>query len=97
MITGTLDLDANTVSGIVDAPHFYGSELQVQCAIWEPGGTNLNTTAQAEEGSYSCDFDDAGWDLDTNQTVAVYYFELDGDAVAYTFRQYGIFLPVIRR
>jgi hypothetical protein len=96
-ITGALNLDANTINGMITAPGWPGEVLQVACNIWEPGAPGINVAASADGGGYSCDFDDVGWDLNYEDDVAVYYFEPDGDAVVSTFILHGIYLPVIRR
>jgi uncharacterized repeat protein (TIGR01451 family) len=58
--------------------------LDVRCDIWnvaEPP-TAITPTVDPDGGSYLCDFDDVGWDLDWGQMVAVMYSEPDGDRVA---------------
>lgn len=80
-ITGDLDADTNTVSGILHAPWFTGT-LNVRCEVWvEMGPPGIDTTADANGGAFTCDFDDVGWDLEPGQDVAVMYWEPDGDQI----------------
>ncbi len=80
-ISGTLDVDANTITGSIFAPWF-SETLRVRCEVWvENGPPGIETSADPDGGSYVCDFDDVGWDLLPGQDVAVRYFEPDGDAV----------------
>ncbi|MFZ0547110.1 MAG: PKD domain-containing protein [Candidatus Promineifilaceae bacterium] len=79
-ITADLDAAENTVSGTLNAP-FMGM-LEVRCAVWvEMGPPEIITTADADGGSFLCDFDDVSWDLEPGQDVAVMYVEPDGDLV----------------
>ena len=81
IISGLLDEAENTVTGNLDADWFAGS-LVVRCGVWvESGPAAIDTTADTNGGSFSCDFDDVGWDLLRGDTVAVSYFEPDGDQV----------------
>lgn len=80
-ITGKLDGINNTVQGILVAEGFTGT-LNVACAVWaDPGPSPIFTTAVANGGSFSCDFDDVGWDLERGDIVAVSYYEPDLDQV----------------
>ena len=85
MVTGSLDFDENTVNGTIQANWFSG-DLNVRCEVWVEGGPDgIDTSADANGGSYACDFDDRGWDLQTGQDVAVRYMEPDGDLVINVF------------
>ena len=80
-ITGLLDAAENTVSGIVNAA-WVSDTVNVSCEIWVMDGPEpVRTTAVADGGSFTCDFDNVGWDLAPLQRVAVMYFEEDGDRV----------------
>jgi uncharacterized repeat protein (TIGR01451 family) len=86
-ITGNLDIGENTVEGTMTAN--FAQTLSVRCEVWvENGPDGIDTTAEPNGGSYSCDFDDVGWDLLPGQTVSVRYYEPDdNDAVVNTFRE----------
>ncbi len=84
-ITGIVDADENTLSGTVTASPWTGL-LNYQCEVWvENGPTGIDGTVDPAGGSYACDFDDVGWDLQAGQTVVLRYFEPDGDSVINTF------------
>jgi hypothetical protein len=75
----------NTVSGVVNAPWFSGT-LTVTCMIWgDVVVAPIETSADANGGAYSCDFDGVGWDLAPGDSVAVMYSEPDGDGVINVF------------
>ncbi|NUM44758.1 MAG: DUF11 domain-containing protein [Anaerolineales bacterium] len=82
-INGALDFAADTVWGTVDAPWFNPDSLTVRCEVWvENGPPAIDVEGvPADGGSYFCDFSTVGWDLLLGQTVAVRYFEPDGDSV----------------
>ena len=41
----------------------YTGTLNVRCAVWaDPGPSPIYTTADANGGSFSCDFDAGTWD-----------------------------------
>jgi len=53
--------------------------LNVRCDVWVQNGPNgIDTTADPNGGSYSCDFGGA-WDILPGQDVAVMYIEPDRD------------------
>ncbi|MDH4208811.1 MAG: hypothetical protein OEV76_08050, partial [Anaerolineae bacterium] len=87
IISGTLDLDADTVSGTISAPWFSEQVelLDGRCAVWEDGGPGEAFQVDPDGGSYSCDFGALGWDLQPGQNVAVRYHEPDGDSVINVF------------
>jgi len=86
-IEGALDVDENTIVGSIHAPWFSPTPLIVRCEVWiENGPPGIEIPdIDADGGSYSCDFDDVGWDLQPGQTVAVRYVEPDGDTVINIF------------
>ena len=80
-ISTTADEVENTVSGELDANWFAGP-LAVYCDVWEDSGPpSVIKSVDPDGGSFVCDFDDVGWNLQKGQTVAVRYFEPDGDSV----------------
>lgn len=89
IINGQVDIDEDTVSGSIEAPWFAPQTLTVRCEVWienGPDGVEVQGVA-ADGGEYTCDFDDVGWDLEYQHTVAVMLFEPDGDQVINIFDQ----------
>jgi hypothetical protein len=85
-ITGVADDVENTVSGTINAPWF-DVPLRVRCEVWvDNGPPSIYTEADPDGGSYLCDFDDVGFDLQTSQDVAVRYYEPDGNRVINVFQ-----------
>ena len=85
-ISGVVDLQADTVAGTIQAGWFTQT-LPVFCEVWvENGPPAVETSAEPDGGSYTCDLASVGWDLLPGQTVAVSYVEPDGDAVTYPFQ-----------
>ena len=85
-ISGALNLLQNTVAGTIDTP--FDIDLPVQCEVWPEGGPGsqpVRVQVSGDGGAYACDFDDVGWDLGPNETVAVSYYEPDGDRVINVF------------
>ncbi len=77
-----VDMEADTVSGTLQAPWFAPLSLTVSCEIWEEFAPAIEITdVLADGGSYFCDFNTQGWDLQPNQTIAVRYYEPDDDTV----------------
>jgi uncharacterized repeat protein (TIGR01451 family) len=75
------DAAENTVEGTLDADWFTGP-LDVWCEIWAPAApAPIETSAATDGGTFFCDFDDVGWDLERGDMVAVSYFEPDGDRI----------------
>ena len=90
-VTGALDLDADTVSGTVNADWFPGP-LALRCEIaGQAPGTFISLSVDPDGGIYSCDFDDVAWDLTALDGVLVSYAEPDGDRV---FNRIGLSLFV---
>jgi hypothetical protein len=86
-ISGTLDADADTISGAISAPWFSPLTLTVSCEVWEWGAPQIIITdVNADGGSYFCDFGAEGWDVQPGQDVAVRYYEPDGDTVINMFQ-----------
>ncbi len=80
-IEGLPDAAVDAATGTLDADWFEGP-LDVRCEIWAPSGPPpIDTTADPDGGAFDCDFGDIGWDLQWGETVAVSYFEPDGDRV----------------
>lgn len=76
-----LDVVENTASGVLHVSGYTGT-VDIRCEIWEAGGPTIETQADADGGSFSCDFGaDAGWDLYPGHRVALRYVESDGDSV----------------
>jgi uncharacterized repeat protein (TIGR01451 family) len=84
-ITGELDVDADIISGTIDA-NWFTDTLNGNCGVWEPGGPGIDFTVDPDGGSYSCDFGAVGWDLLPGQNVGVQYEEPDEDYVINVFR-----------
>lgn len=83
ILVDSVDTAGDTVSGTVHAGGFPASMLlDVYCEVWEDMGPAIATQAEAGGGSFTCDFDGTGWDLEWGQRVALLYFEPDGDAVS---------------
>jgi uncharacterized repeat protein (TIGR01451 family) len=82
-ISGQLDEDTNSLSGILTAPGQTG-QLNVTCQVLtDPGSAVIHKTAGASGGAFSCDFlNEAGWDLKWGDVVALSYEEGDGDIVS---------------
>jgi len=96
-ITGYLDVDADTISGTVDAPWIPGT-VHAICAVWEEGGPVLEFMIDPDDRSYFCNF--AGmWDLQLGHDVGVQYQEPDGeDWVINVFREsHLVFLPLVMK
>ncbi|MFN2228748.1 MAG: hypothetical protein ACK2VA_03170, partial [Anaerolineae bacterium] len=80
-ITGTLNAAENTVAGMLQA-EWLPNPTEVRCEVWvEFGPTPITATVDPDGGTFTCDFDDVGWDLAPPQTVAIMYVEPDGDIV----------------
>lgn len=72
-VNGSLDVDADSVSGTVSVP-WLGGWLEARCAVWENGGPGSDFLVAAAGGGYACDFSD-GWDLQPGQDVGVSYYD----------------------
>jgi uncharacterized repeat protein (TIGR01451 family) len=81
-ISGRLDEATDSVSGTLLAPGQSG-QLNVTCQVLtDPGSVAISKTADANGGAFSCDFlNEAGWDLQWDDQVALTYEEDDGDLV----------------
>lgn len=86
-IHGDLDFDANTVSGSIEAPWFSPTLLNMLCEVWVENGPPGIEVADVspDGGTYFCDFSTVGWDLQPGQSIAVRYFEPDGDSIINIF------------
>jgi uncharacterized repeat protein (TIGR01451 family) len=86
-IYGDPDFDANTISGSIEAPWFSPETLNVHCQVWAENGPPeiIVEGVDPDGGDYFCDFTTVGWDLEPGQTMAVRYYEPDGDSVINTF------------
>jgi len=96
-IYGELDFAADTVSGTIAAPWFDPETLEVRCDVWvENGPPSIQVLGvPADGGSYFCDFNSVGWDLQPDDMVAVRYNEPDGDTVINIIVPFEIYLPVV--
>ncbi len=80
-IAGVVDVDADLVSGTIQAAWFAPETLDVEChpwGGWEAGWQNasvVNSTAAADgSSSYTCQWDpQTEWDVAYNQNIAVFY------------------------
>ncbi|MBN2002338.1 MAG: DUF11 domain-containing protein [Anaerolineae bacterium] len=82
-ITGMVDADANTVSGVVNVPWLSGL-LNARCSVWEPNAPNHEFTVNATNGAYFCDFT-GEWDVSPGQDIAIMYQDPDGAWVINVF------------
>ena len=74
-ITGKPDASTDIITGEINANWISGT-VNVRCEIWNPtGATPINTIADPDGGTYTCDFGSAGWDLLYGHVIAVTYFE----------------------
>jgi uncharacterized repeat protein (TIGR01451 family) len=81
-INGEVDVDADTVSGTIDAPWLAPDRVAVNCEIHEdngPDGIQVHNV-DPDGGSFWCDFGGT-WDIQPGHNVAVNYVEPDGDRV----------------
>jgi uncharacterized repeat protein (TIGR01451 family) len=91
-ITGVVDMDADTVSGIVHAPF---PTVTVRCEVWTWGGAGIETqSVPGDGGEFFCDFGTVDWDLEPGPDVAVRYVEPDGDSVINMAQPVNLFLKV---
>ncbi len=83
-ITGDVDVDTDSVSGLVFADWFF-EELMVECHPWggPPDAPGKSSSAEPDGSSpYFCQWDPGSeWDLLAGQDVGVMYIEPDGDRV----------------
>jgi len=83
-ITGDVDVDTDSVSGLVFADWF-STTLAVECHPWggPPGTPGKNSSAAADgTAPYFCQWDPVGeWDILAGQDIGVMYIEPDGDRV----------------
>jgi hypothetical protein len=85
-ISGTIDLDADSISGEIAAPWF-SSEVNVECHPWgapEPVEMKFDTILPDSNETYSCSWAEE-WDIQPRQDVGVGYFGEDGHWVANAF------------
>ena len=82
-ITGRADYEADTVSGTIEASWFSPQTLTVRCEAYGEGDSgNIEVdSVDPDGGSYTCDFSAESWDLQPEQTVAVFYIQPDGHRV----------------
>ena len=86
LISGTLDIVADTVSGAITAP-WYTETLNANCGIWQEGGPGTDFQVDPNGGAYECDFGAMGWDLQPGHDVGVEYQQPDGNWVGNVFRE----------
>jgi uncharacterized repeat protein (TIGR01451 family) len=100
-ISGTLDLEADAVSGPILASGF-GVTLTVEChpwGAWEAGlhDVEVKTSWAEPDGSvpFTCQWKpDTEWDIQAGQNVAVMYIESDDDRVIDVYRDPAPYLRV---
>jgi len=84
-ISGTLDINADSLSGPVYADWFGSLLLDVECHPWgAPEGTPSKESSAAADGTqpFECSWDpDTEWNIEPGQEVAVMYIEPDGDRI----------------
>ncbi|MCB0157394.1 MAG: right-handed parallel beta-helix repeat-containing protein [Caldilineaceae bacterium] len=82
-IVGRADYDTDTVTGQIMAAWFSPTTLTVRCEAWAQNdsvGFEI-VGADPDGGDYTCDFAAEGWDLQSEQTVAVFYIQPNGHRV----------------
>jgi uncharacterized repeat protein (TIGR01451 family) len=82
-ITGTVDLDADTVSGGIWAD-WLTEPIPGACAVLQEGGPTVEFLLDPGGGEYVCDFGGI-WDLHPADQVLVYYRQPDGHRVMNQF------------
>ncbi|MEJ2098305.1 MAG: hypothetical protein P8Y38_14615, partial [Deltaproteobacteria bacterium] len=88
LITGTVDVENDSIAGNVYATWYGDTMLNANCGVWEDGGPGDNFQVNANGGDYACNFMDlGGWTLLPGQDVGVEYQEPDGDWVINMFRE----------
>jgi len=96
-ITGTVDVDNDSVGGNVYATWFTQT-LDIQCHPWGgPGDAPVKDSTAAPDGSspYFCQWDpETEWDILPDQEVAVMYLEPDGDGVINVFQKSAPYLRI---
>ncbi len=94
LITGSVDGDADTITGTVSAAWLMPGPVDVRCEPWgAPGWAPNKQDSVTPDGSdtYACAWDpDNEWDVQPEQDIAVSYREPDGHQI------YGVFhLPIL--
>ncbi|MCB0070260.1 MAG: right-handed parallel beta-helix repeat-containing protein [Caldilineaceae bacterium] len=82
-IVGRADYDTDTVTGQLIAPWFSPETLTVRCEAWAQNdsvGFEI-VNIDPDGGDYTCDFGAEGWDLQPEQTIAVFYIQPNGHRV----------------
>jgi uncharacterized repeat protein (TIGR01451 family) len=82
-ITGTVDLDADTVSGGIWAD-WLTEPIPGACVVLQEGGPTVEFQLAPGGGEYLCDFD-GEWDLVPGHQVLVSYWQDDGHRVMNQF------------
>ncbi len=81
-ITGFVDVDADTITGTLDAPWLLPGPVEIQCYPWGVPGNALNKQAAViPDGNdvYTCAWDSVSeWDIKAGQDIAVTYSEPAG-------------------
>lgn len=83
-VTGTVDLDNDSISGTVNVPWRLPDPIDVGCYIWENNGRNLYQHVSPVDGvyPYSCIWTgDNAYDIVPATDVMVAYFEPEGHEV----------------
>ena len=96
-ITGFIDVDADTITGTVDAPWLAPEVLEVQCEPWIwPNWAPGKSDTVLPDGSdpYACAWNPATeWDIQWGDHIGVSYREPDGHRIWNGFRatDYGLY------
>ncbi|MGD8804266.1 MAG: hypothetical protein PVH65_00340, partial [Chloroflexota bacterium] len=81
----SVDYGADLVTGILTAAEVSAPLVDLECAIWlEGGGPSLYSEVDPDGGAINCDFGAIPWDIQPGETVAVSYWEEDGDRIINT-------------
>ncbi|MEJ5311947.1 MAG: PKD domain-containing protein [Anaerolineae bacterium] len=89
-ITGLLDVDADSITGTVDAAWLMPGPVDIECHTWgAPGGAPNKSDSVIPNGldTYTCAWDPSSeWDIQPGQDLAVMYREPAGHNVFAVFR-----------
>lgn len=76
-----MDESENTVAGTLNAI-WLSDPVEINCDVWGlPEPVGITTSANPADGTFSCDFDAVGHDLQKGDQVALTYYDGDGNSV----------------